>query len=269
MVAILLATAHLFLDAGKQALKNLFKHPFKPLFGFLFIFVTGLVERNSGLFPGFAGGMILGLALTFILAGFLALVNLLIDAKRFNLQETITLTTGIFSPLISSLFILFIAKFFLQPLLMQGDAQLWLSMIYAALFVFFNPLPEVIARKGVGGMDAFREALEFMKENGPEWLASVLLMFLPLIIISGPAFVLKMISSDDPLNVLFNLIRYSVLIFAMLTSGLSFPGQVFVEILLMALGLYYVFFMFLFRITLFEALNRTTRRKRVYAFSTK
>lgn len=268
-MVLLRATLQLLGAAAKQAAKSILQHPFKPLFGFLFMLVTGLVEKCSVLLPGMAGGMILGLAMTFILAGFLALVNLIFESKRFSLQDSVSLTTRIFSPLINSLFILFIAKFLLQPVLHQVDAQLWLAIIFVTLFVLFNPLPEIVSRHGVGGVDAFKESFEFMKENGPEWVLAVVLLFSPLMLLSGPVFVLSLISSSDPLNVWFNLIRYTVLVTGLGANLLPLGEIAFpiVQFIFMTIGLYYVFFIFLFRFALFDALNRTTRRKRVYAAS--
>lgn len=270
MIPIFRATFELFASAASQSLKAIRRHPFKPLFGFLFIFVTGLVEKNSGLFPGFAGGMILGLAMTFILAGFFALISLILDSKRFSLQETVALTTGIFNPLIGSLFILFIAKFLLQPILMQVDSRLWLGIIFVALFVLCNPLPEIVSRIGVGGVQSFKDAFEFMRENGPEWLVAVLLIFLPLIVLAGPVFVMSLISSNDPLYVWLSLIRYSLLVFGSLADYVPSGALYYLsQLLLMIAGMYYVFFIFIFRFALFEALNKTTRRKRVYAAANK
>ncbi len=265
MSNVVTATAKLYLRVAERVIASLAKHSFKPLTGFVFIFVNGLVESNAGLFPGFAGGMLIGLAMTFILSGFISVIVLISDTKKFDLQDTVSLTTSLFGPLINSLFILFIARFLLQPILMQVDSELWTRIIYIILFVLFNPLPEIVCRKGIGGLEAFKEALEFMKENGPEWLLALCLMFLPLFIISGPLFVLQLISVSDPLNGLFSLIRYSVLIFASLLNIFSLQNLGLpMQLLLMTGGLYYVFFVFLFRIALFDELSRSTRRKRVF-----
>lgn len=270
MNLVLKATLELFWGAASRSLKAIRNHPFKPLFGFLLILCSVLVERNSGLFPGFAGGMILGLAMTFILSGFFALVSLIFDSKRFTFQDIMALATAIFNPLISSLFILFIAKFLLQPILMQVDSRLWLGIIYLVIFVLFNPLPEIVSRRAIGGIDSFKESMDFMKENGPEWVLAVFLTFVPLIALAGPVFVMSIISSDDPLHIWLSLIRYSLLVFASLGELIQVQSlDYLVQFLGMIFGLYYVFFIFLFRFALFETLNKTTRRKRVYAASTK
>ena len=111
MIPLLKATLQLYGGAAKEALKAIGHHPFKPLFGFLFILVISLVEKTSGLCPGFAGGMLLGLAMTFILAGFLSLVNLIFNAKKFKLQETVNFKTGILGQLITAVLIIFLVRF--------------------------------------------------------------------------------------------------------------------------------------------------------------
>jgi len=263
MLNVVKATARLYYKVARQAFNALKKHPFKPLFGFLFILAIRVLESSGSFFPGFVGGMIIGLAMTLVLASFLAFISLIFDSKRFNREEVQATALAMFGPLINTLFLLFIGLFLLKPILMAVDTRLWLGIIYIVLFVLFNPLPEVASRRGVGGMQAFGDSLEFMKENGPEWLAGILILFLPLIAIAGPTLLILLISSADPLQGLFLLIGLSIQVFASLFDFLDGQFGSGVRLIAMAFGLYYLFFIFLSRAALFEELSHSTRRKRV------
>jgi hypothetical protein len=48
----------------------------------------------------------------------------------------------------------------------------------AGVFLFLNPVPELIGRSRSGGVDLLREAWAFMGRAGPEWLAAQLVAVL-------------------------------------------------------------------------------------------
>lgn len=253
---LLRATTKLYAEAVHETLQSLRRHAFKPLLGFVYLIVLRLSEGLLGSLHGFAGGMIRGLVLTLLMSSFLALVCLIFEGRRFSLEEFWQRTISIFGPLINTLFILFIVMLVLQPIFMKQTFLL--GFMNLILFVLFNPLPEVAARRGSSGIQGFQDALEFMRENGPEWLIAVALLLGPLALLAGPENILAVIASADPINAIFILLRVSILAFGMHSA---LPAV----ILGMIIGLYYIFFVFLFRMALYERLSQSSRRKRAYA----
>lgn len=247
----------IFQLAGAEAFSAIRRHPFKPLAGILYLIVIGLTERIG--VGGFAGGLIRGLLITLLLSNFLAFITLLLDTRKFDWSELWQRTVEIFSPMINSLFLLFIVQLILQPFFISSGNRVYAGLFNICLFVLFNPLPEVVARRGSGGIEGFKESLEFMKENGPEWLFSLCLLFLPLLLIVSPLMLLFIFASSDPIHGIFTLLKLSVSAFFGAGGdivGLRLFGLVF--------GVYYLFFIFMVRITLFEKLSTTTRRRRIY-----
>lgn len=253
----LVATIKLFQAAAVEGLSAIKRHPFKPLAGIIYLIVIGLTERIG--IGGFAGGLIRGLLLTLLLSNFLAFITLVIDTKKFDWSEIWQRTVEIFSPMINSLFLLFIVQLILQPFLVSAGNPVYAGLFNICLFVLFNSLPEVVARRGSGGVEGFKESLEFMKENGPEWLGSLCVLFLPLLLLISPLMLLLIFASSDPIHGVFSLLRLTTSAFVGVGGdvvGLRLLGLIF--------GVYYLFFIFLVRIVLFEKLSTTTRRRRVY-----
>ncbi len=253
---LLRATIKLYAESIREALAALWNHRFKPLAGIGYLIILHLAEGILGSLKGFAGGMIRGLILTLLLANFLAFIGLMHDGKRFSLEELWSRTIGIFGPLINSLFIIFIAEILFYPVLAKNPMVV--GLINLGLFVLFNPLPETVSRRGSSGLQGFSDSLEFMRENGPEWLAAIVLLIGPLALMLGPASMLAVIASSDPVNAVFILLRTAMLAFGVYSAGA-------LDLLGMLFGLYYIFFVFLARIALFEKLSMSTRRKRIYA----
>ncbi len=261
------STTRLYFRAARSAVGALRKHPFKPLSGFLFVFALNFLTGYIGVGGGVAGGLLLGLLKTFVLSAFLSLILLISQTKRFDLQELTSTTMAIFGPLMNSLFVLFIGFFLLQPIFLRAETGFLRGAVNIVLFVLANPLPEIVARQGTGGLDAFKEAFEYMKENGPEWLIAVAFTFIPILALGGPALFMSLIAGSDPLHGLFGFISASSLIFTSNKVLAFFSHSPIASFFLIALGVYFVFFIFLFRGYLFEELTRTTRRKRVSALS--
>jgi len=252
------ATLKLYKEAVVASFGVIRRHPFKPLFGVLYLLAIGLIEGMVSQLQGFAGGMVRGLVITALLANFLAFITLMADSKKFGWQELWGRTWVVFSPLINSLFILFLAQFLLGPILSRPGSGFLGGAVNLALLVLFNPMPEIVAVRGSGGLEAFKDSLEFMKENGPEWLLALLLILLPLAFLLGPVVLLFILASTDPLSGIFILFRWT------LSAFFNFGGA-YSRLLLMVVGLYYLFLIFQIRLYLFEKLSTSTRRKRIYA----
>lgn len=253
------ATLQLLAESVARALDALKKHPFMPLVGIFYLAVIFIVEIILSSTLGMIGSLLGSIIDVLLMANFLAFILSLIRYKKFTFRDVWESSLSIISPLLGTFFVFFILQIVLSAVI-SGPNKLFVSgMFNLVLFVLFNPLPEIVSRREVGGIGALHEALEFMKENGPEWLGSLLLVFGPFLLLFSPKWMLWVVSSVDPLSGVFVFFKFGML--TLLPNAFSFH---FSSVFFVILGFYYMFFVFLFRMVLFEKLSTSSRRKRIY-----
>lgn len=58
-------------------------------------------------------------------------------------------------------------------------------LVSVAVFLLFNPAPEMIGRARSRGLDLLQDCLTFMQGNGPEWLLPQVVLLAPLVALTG------------------------------------------------------------------------------------
>lgn len=188
-----------------------------------------------------------------LLALFYNWLSKALGPARFGWQDLFEYDIGTFFNVLGCAFLLWILEMLLGVLL--GNLM-WL--IYLAYLLGLNPLPEVVYQRQESSMQALGSSVEFMRDNGVEWFLPQVVMMVPLLLIFGPiGFQVLMVGGQE----------------------LLFPGTVpLVEIQILSdwlnispiigfiigsiLAVWYMFF----RGALFQVLDGSSRRQRLYRF---
>ncbi|MDP2316165.1 MAG: hypothetical protein Q8P41_24925 [Pseudomonadota bacterium] len=146
---------------------------------------------------GFVGGVIYSILNAACAGTYLALVKDALSVRRSLGPASVRANLGAHTwDIIGVLFPLWMVDLVLSLL----GAPALVPLIYGiAVFLFLNPVPEMIGRSRSGGLELLREAGQFMMQSGPEWLAPQLLVLaglwlafpaqtLPILSLVGPRF---------------------------------------------------------------------------------
>lgn len=120
---------------------------------------------------GILGGFVLVLIYDALLASFLYVVSELVRGSPVKLREMPQSIKPFFWPIMNVLFVLFIARLLLMPLLAStGSGGALVLALSAVLFVILNAVPEVIYQKGIyGGLATISGSIEFIQQHWIEW----------------------------------------------------------------------------------------------------
>lgn len=255
------ATLAVYAVALKEAWRGFAKNWRIPLLHVVLIVPLSFLFQNRALsfmFGGFAGSLIVGMVFAIVLAAYLATVRAAANNDVLLLDEIWGETLGLFNPVISVLFLIFIASFVLGMLFPPA-----LVLLNLAIVVVLNPAPEAIIHSrgcsscGSSGLETVQESFDFLRENFLEWFIPwgvfCFLLFAPLF---GTSLVFEVMSRVDPLKliqIVFSFLSIDILIHP-------------VSLVMVITFFYALYFIFIFRAVLFLKLATSTRRKRVYQY---
>jgi len=191
--------------------------------------IVGIMAAPMGL----VGGFLYGFTFDACISSFLVMVESMTRGERITWNDFQSSFWRYFWDIMGVLFVFWIVNLvILTPIARGGNAWLIIGL-YLTIFIFFNPMPELIYRGSAGTMELYYKAYEFICGNWPEW-------FVPNIAVTGLLYLLWQIPLPLPYQV-----------------------QAIVHVLLFAVFLY--FFM-IFRGLLFKELYRSSRRQRVFRY---
>lgn len=249
------ATLHLYREAAGDATKALLRNAWVILLLPAFSILIGMVARlASGL--GFAGGLLVYLALAAATSGFLSILEHAVGKERV---EPADLAEGFgrhLGGVVSLFFVFGIVQLLLTMITSQNPSMLGVAIaVDVAVFLLCNPLPELVYQGRREGLALVDDAVQFMRENSVEWLLPLAAMLLPFFLAGLPMGLVAMtqMGPSSALGLLTNLVE----------DVLPERGQIarwaapLVASALLAWGM-------LFRGFLFESLDRSGRRQRIF-----
>lgn len=204
----------------------------------------GIVLSGAGMvvWPlGIIGGILMGLIAQACVSSALHLIGNMVNSGKAGLDDFLRGFTVYLWELLGIAFILWI-PLRLAAMALAGvpNGGLIYLMIQIALYIFLNPVPELIYQSRTSGLELLSASYSFIVENWIEW-------FIPNIVLTVFGyFLLKLLGA--------------------LVVGLPGYVQSFVQVF--GLGLCLTYFM-VFRGFLFAELHGTTRRSREYRFKTR
>lgn len=234
---ILQVTLWLYGTAFKKSLECVRKNwvvSFAPVAYGIVMAAVGMIAWRLG----FLGGFLIGLAAQACISSGLHLIGQMLQHGRADFDDFVKGFTVYLWELLGIAFILWIPMR-LAAMALAGvpNGGLIYLMLQIALYVFLNPVPELIYQSRTSGLELLSASYKFIAENWIEW-------FIP--------------------NVVLLVAGYLVwTLIAPLFWGLPGLLRSFVELFILGLGLTY--FM-LFRGFLFADLYGSTRRNREYRY---
>jgi hypothetical protein len=201
----------------------------------------GLIMAAAGILAaplGLVGGLLLGVASQACLSSGLHLIKNIVTTGKADFDDFLKGFTVYLWELLTIAFILWIPLRLLALALGPvPNGDLIYFLIQAALYVFLNPVPELIYQSRTSGLDLLGASYNFIVENWLEWLTPNI-----LITVAG-FFLLQLVSA--------------------LAWTLPYYIQWFITAF--AFGLFLTYFM-AFRGFLFAELHGSTRRSRAYRY---
>jgi hypothetical protein len=201
----------------------------------------GLIMAAAGILAaplGLVGGLLLGVASQACLSSGLHLIKNIVTTGKADFDDFLKGFTVYLWELLTIAFILWIPLRLLALALGPvPNGDLIYFLIQTALYVFLNPVPELIYQTRTSGLDLLGASYNFIVENWLEWLT-------PNILITVAGFFLLQ-----------------------LVYALAWTLPYFVQwfMIAFAFGLFLTYFM-TFRGFLFAELHGSTRRSRAYRY---
>lgn len=243
------ATFRIYLKALKDSLLSFKKCWRYLIFHLLIVVVSYLMLFVASLFPGMAGGFIMGLFLAFAVSCYLASLISAFNSEQKSFKTLLQEGAVIFSPVINVFFC-----FFLINLLLSSFKQFQGLILFANLIIaiVLNPIPEIILLRPASITDMFSDSFEFIRDNILEWFLPifVLLLSISFINVDMAKRILFSFSTDNPLRLIeFLVMNLSLLILK--------PFSLLILVI--------TYYILLFRLYLFHSLSNSSRRKRIYS----
>lgn len=167
------ATLRIYMDAAREAGKA-FARSAWALAALLVCFplLTAAAVLVSPL--GFFGGIVIAIVQAALAGTYLATLRDALSSRRSMGPSVLQANFGAHTwDIINVLFPLWICDLVISLLRLPSVVGLVFGI---AVFLFLNPVPEMIGRSRSGGLELLREAWQFMMNNGPEWLVPQLLV---------------------------------------------------------------------------------------------
>ncbi|MEO2166881.1 MAG: hypothetical protein ABGY42_01945 [bacterium] len=206
---------------------------------------------------GMIGGLLQYLAMAACLSSFLAVIGEAVAHQRVRFDGMAQTFGRYFNSIISVFFIFWIVDLILSMVAQSTPNILWFVIfVKTAIFVVFNPVPELIYQGHRSGMGLLEDSIQFVKANTIEWLLPVLMMMAPFFAINIRTGFLAM-ARVSPTNALAFVID-AIGQFLPLTGA---PASI-VATLLASIGITWIM---LCRGFLFRSLARGGRRQRIFA----
>lgn len=182
------------------------------------------------------GSLIMALVMGACLSSYLYMIENIIYSGKANMNDFRNSFTPYLRRILNIAFWIWLASMIYGSIIrfIPGGAANVINMIvYLAVSVVLNPLPEIIYQTEGSEINAFYSSYEFVRDNAAEWLIP---------------------------NAIF-----SVCFYYLLRGGISFAGaRGALSALRYLIALPVFLFMMIFRGILFRFLNGTTRRSRLF-----
>lgn len=187
---LLTATVRIYVDAAREAGKALPRSAWAfvtLLLCFPLLTLTSLLVAPLGIL----GGLVITLLNAACAGTYLAMLHDALTVRRSLGVSALRTNLGAYTwDIVNVLFPLWIVDLVLGLL----GVPWVVTLVFAiAVFLFLNPVPEMIGRSRSGGLDLLRDAGKFMMDRGPEWLAPQLAA-LALLWLAFPAQALPVLS---------------------------------------------------------------------------
>ena len=223
-------------DALSAIAKNVWTIALPMALAVAFFLLAGLMSGG-----GYAGGMIAGLARSAALSVYLYFTSQLIGRQRTGLSDLKTALGAYFWSCLNLFFVLWIVDLLIQTTLMANEQKaglLWAITMMKLLVL--NTTPETIYLKGTrGGLETIQRSVTFLQEHWIEW-------FVPNVVILAFVYFLGT-------GLFLTLAMYDPL------HGAG--------VMLVLGGLFHL--VMVFRGFLYEALDGSSHRQRMYKFGAK
>lgn len=249
--------------------RDCFVHAFKAFFRNWTAIIGSaiLILTFSQVAPFFS---VLGMAGDF-LASLLAFLLLTIyygwmaeaaEGRKLKLAELCSFDFSIFWSLMGVGFVLWIfSMLFLSPMVAAFPKEPIGLMASLVLFIFLNPIPELIYQHRVDGFGGVKTAISFSIENWIEWFLPFVLLLLPWLTQNSFS-ALKALAKANPL------IPFGPILEACAVN-LQLSGVPLSSFGLLLIGSILAHFFMLFRGRLYIELGRGSRRQRLFQLQTR
>lgn len=254
------ALAGLYWDCVKDSAAALVKN-YLLVIGGMLLYAAFLLLSALAAPLGIVGGFIASLALFCALTIYYGWLSDAACGRTIRLREIFEFDSSIFFSLISVGFVLWIFSLLvLQPFSAAFKDQP-IGLVAAVLvFIFLNPLPEIIQSQRSDGWTSVRESFQFVTSNWIEWFLPAAALAWPWAMTdSGGA--LMAVGNAEPLFPFAVVIRASVELTREL-AGISGTTQTVLAILI-------AHWFMLFRAILFRELGQGSRRQRLFQMQTR
>ncbi|MFN7143640.1 MAG: hypothetical protein ACK4YP_07695 [Myxococcota bacterium] len=165
---LLTATLRIYVDAARDAGKA-FARGVWALIALLACFGILVAARILVAPLGFFGGFLLAMIQAACAGTYLACLRDALSSRRKMGPDVLRASFAAnMWDIIGVLFPIFLLELLLGLL---GAPWFVTLPVGIAIFLFLNPVPEMIGRVRTGGTDLLQDAGRFMMANGPEWLA--------------------------------------------------------------------------------------------------
>jgi hypothetical protein len=153
-----------------DAVLGLWKNPWTLLLPVGISFAILLLGAGLGR-AGLVGGFLLGIAITFLSSFYLYFLGGVVAKQSVGLKDLKTAFLAYFWSVMNVGFVLWIANFGLDFAIGQNpNANAFRAAIALLAAVLLNVAPEVIYLKGsVGGIETIQRSIKFLQENWIEW----------------------------------------------------------------------------------------------------
>lgn len=248
----------LYLDAATDATRALYRNPLlivSTACSFIaYFFIASLMGRG-----GFFGGMVVGLVQLCLISVAYCWLRDAVSNERLPWRNLYQLDGMLFSSIINTGFVLFLAKFFLSLFIQASGHDGLFFVMQLGLILVCNALPEVLYLGRAEGVDALKDAAQFTRENWIEWFFPFVLFLVPWLLVSPEILLILLAKMDELLPA--TIVLQSVKMFtASFVSGFGKMSS----IISYAAGLIAFVWFMLFRGFLFKALSVGSRRTRIF-----
>jgi hypothetical protein len=230
-----------------KTLKTVFKTQELFIIGIPYLLIPMIVFSMAGALS-FLAGIIIFACISAVISDYLYVIEFILKHERFSWDAFKVGYKVYFRNIFGTLFVLYLVNYgiglFISPILSIlpfGGLIIWL--IQLGIVLILNPLPEVFYQKKYDELDSLNYSIFFMKKNPIDWIVPNIVLGL------GTYFVYRSVFS------LVSILTYS------LSYAVSLPIIVIVVAILLQVV---VGFSLVYRGYLFNILDNSTRRKRLF-----
>ena len=180
------STLRVYKESLMTAGKSLAANWWLPLLCFAYLAVMAIAVPVASIFGGLVAGFLLFGISCFLLAHFLAAIEVALPARKLGAKNLLSLCWSRTLPIFLNLVSIFFAFFVIQLLLSYLPMGSYLLFAFSiTVAVLGNPLPELSYQGRGSNYELFAESFEFVKENVVEWFLPQLLFALIVFLLVG------------------------------------------------------------------------------------